>query len=339
MRDAVALTRFAVPMSVIHQFEQDPNAVRIQKLLFYVCKNRWESDSTRLDSCSWRSLIEEIREKYPTIEALRSRLAHQIGTLNKSAEYALIGQIILSVFERLYAQDATTAIAAPRLLTALDQDVNVSRIKKLLIYTCRKYWEANSYVIEQIATSELLDELMEQYATLEALRSGLSKIVKTLNKPAEYSLVAEIVLREVEPLYGEKNSSAIAEPIEPVNLFDIRQEILKYANPLKAKILLFSSIYYRFEFYSQDWSNLKLYSLDGLLRTVLTQVETIEQFEQLLNEKASDLREPDTYLEIVPILVRSLKLNYNPLRQTLLTSLRTSSVADRTLASSTKPAL
>ncbi|MGG6268272.1 hypothetical protein ACQ4M3_22440 [Leptolyngbya sp. AN03gr2] len=338
MHDSIALTRCPVPMSVIHQFEQDPNAVRIQKLLFYVCRNRWESDSTRLDAANWRSLIEEVREKYSTIEGLRSRLAHQIGTLNKSAEYALIGQIILSVFERIYAQEAATEITTPKPLQ-IDQDVNVSRIKKLLIYTCRKYWEANSYIIEQTLTSELLNELMEQYATLEEVRSGLNIVVKTLNKPAEYAVVAESILHEVEPIYGTKNSHPVVEQIERVDLFNVRQEILKYANPLKAKILLFSSVYYSFEFCSQDWSNLKLYSLDGLLRTVLTQVETIEQFEQLLNEKASYLKEPETYLEIVPILVRSLKSNYTQLRQNLLTSLRTSSVADRTLASSTKPSL
>jgi hypothetical protein len=323
---------------VISQLEQDPNAIRIQKLLFYVCKNCWESDSTRLDALSWRSLIEEVRETYPTIEQLRSRLTHQIGTLNKSVEYIPIGQIILSVLERVYAQNATTIVTALKRSTTLDQDVNVSRIKKLLIYTCRRYWEANSYVIEQISTSDLIDELMQQYSTLEELRSGLNKIVKTLNKPVEYLLVAEIIIREVEPFYDKKDAISESFEAERIDLFDVRREILKYTNPLKAKVLLFSSVYYMFEFCPQDWSNLKLYSLDGLLRTVLTQAETIDKFEQLLNGKASQLKESETYLEIVPVLIRSLKSNYNHLRQNLLISLNTSSVADTTLASSTKPA-
>lgn len=336
MHDSITPTRFAVPLSVIDQFEQDPNAVRIQKLLFYVCKNRWESDKTRLNAVSLRFLIETACEQYPTIEQLRSRLASQIGTLNKSAEYALIGQIILSGLERIYAQDATTIITASKPSKKLEQDVNLSRIKKLLIYTCREYWETNSSVIEQISTSELFDELIERYSTLEELRSNLNRVVKKLNKFVEYSLVAEMILREVKPLYSQKNS--VPELIDRVDLFDVREEILKYANPLKAKILLFSSLYYRFDFCAQDWSNLKLYSLDGLLRTVLTQVETIDEFEQLLTEKASDLKESEAYLETVPILVRSLQSNYTQLRQTLLTSLRISSVADSTLASSTKPA-
>ncbi len=341
MSDSIALSRFAVPPCVVSQFEQDPNALRIQKLLLYVCKNRWESDSAHLDTASWRSLIEEVKATHPTIEQLRSRLAYQIGTLNKSVEYAPIGQMILAVLERVYAQNETTIVTVPKRSTTLDQDVNINRIKKLLIYTCRFYWEANSQVIEQTAVSDLIDELIKRYSSLEELRSSLSKIVKTLNKPIEYALVAEIILREVETIYGRKRLSFVVDrPIfEPLNLFDIRREILKYANPLQAKILLFSSAYYPFEFCIQDWSNLKLYSLDGLLRTVLTQVETIEALQQLLNDKANQLHNPESYLEIVPILTRSLKSNYSALRQSLLLSLKTSSIADTTLASSTRAIL
>jgi len=204
MHDLITPTQFTVLPNAISQFQKDPNALRIQKLLFYVCKNRWESDSTRLNALSWRSLIEETREAYPTIEQLRSRLIYQIGMLNKSAEYTPIGQMILSVLERVYAQNAATMVTTPKRLTKLDQDANVYRIKKLLIYTCRQHWEANLSVIEQLTTSELIDELMQRYTTLEKLRSGLSKSVRTLNKPVEYSLVSEVILREVESLYGNR---------------------------------------------------------------------------------------------------------------------------------------
>ncbi|MBD1846485.1 hypothetical protein H6F89_24275 [Cyanobacteria bacterium FACHB-63] len=342
MRESITPIGATLPsaiLNVIGELQYNPNAARIQKLLFYICRDEWESDCTRLDALSWYSLIEEVRQAYPTIAQLRSRLTYQIGTLNKSAEYALIGQIILSILERAYAQDATTIVTAPKRSTTLDQDVNISRIKKLLIYTCRRYWEANSSAIDQASTAELLNELMQRYPTLEDLRSGLSTIVKTLNKPTEYSLIAEIILREVELFYGEKESRSEPAQAERIDLFDVRREILKYTNPLKAKILLFSAVYYVFEFCPQDWSNLKLYSLDGLLRTTLTQVETIDEFQQLLIHKASQLKEPETYLEIVPILTRSLKSSYNTLRQTLLISLSASSVADATLASSTQPSL
>jgi hypothetical protein len=318
---------------IVSQFEQDPNAIRIQKLLVYVCRNYWDSEMPRFDANSWRSLIEEIKASYPTIEELRSQLALQIGTLNKATEYVHIGQIILCLLERVYAQAIVKAPRTPK----LEQDIHINRIKKLLIYTCRKYWEVNSYVIEQTSVSELIDELLKQYPSREELRSGLAKVVKTLNKSVEYSLIAEIIVREVEPLYGESKLIATdLDSTEPINLFEIRREIVNSVNPLQAKVLLFSSVYYLFEFCQQDWSNLKLYSLDGLLRSIVIQAETIDELQQLLNSKASQLKNSETYLEIVPVLVRSLKKNYDELRQNLQLSSRISSVADSTTANSTR---
>ncbi|MCU0552088.1 MAG: hypothetical protein MUC48_22355 [Leptolyngbya sp. Prado105] len=324
---------------IVSQFEQDPNAIRIQKLLCYVCRNQWQSEIARFDVSQWRSLIDEVKAIHPTFEQLRSKLTHQIGTLNKSKEYAAVGQIVLSVLERAYAQDAVTIVTAPKRSTQLEQDINIHRIKKLLIYTCKQYWEANSYVIEQASVSDLIDELIKKYASAEDLRSGLHQIVKTLNKSVEYSLIAEIILRAVEPLYGKSQERVALDHTQPIDLFDVRREILKSANPLQAKVLLFSSVYYLFEFCQQDWSNLKLYSLDGLLRTVVIQAETIEEFQQLLNGKASQLKDAETYLEIVPVFVRSLKKNYDSLRQRLQLAASISSVADTTIAHATRAIL
>lgn len=321
---------------IVNQFDQDPSAIRIQKLLVYVCRNHWESEMSLFDASQWRSLIEEVRIAYPTLDQLRSRLTHQIGTLNKSKEYAAIGQIILSVLEGLYAEGAVTMVSASRRSTKLEQDINIHRIKKLLIYTCKKYWEANSYIIEQTALPDLIDTLIKQYPTTAELRSGLNKMVKTLNKSVEYALIAEIIIREVEPLYGNDQPADNLALCDPIDLFDIRCAILKSANPLQTKVLLFSSVYYLFEFCEQDWSNLKLYSLDGLLRTVVIQSATIEELQQLLNSKASQLRDPDTYLEIVPVLIRSLKKDYNDLRQKLQQVSSVSSLADTTIARSTR---
>lgn len=325
---------------IVSQFEQNPNAIRIQKLLIYVCRNHWESEICRFDTIHWRSLIEEVKSTHPTLEKLRSQLTQQIGTLNKSAEYALIGQIILSGFERLYVENESNRVADSKLSTKLEHDIHISRIKKLLIYTCRKYWEANSYVIEQTPVAALIDELLKQYPSAEELRSGLAKVVKTLNKTVEYSLIAEIIVREIAPLYGTSKPPARAnlEKFEPIDLFDIRREILKFANPLQTKILLFSSAYYLFKFCPQDWSNLKLYSLDGLLRTVVLQAETIEELQHFLSSKAAQLSEPEPYLEIVPVLVRSLKQNYDSLRQQLKSTSRTG-IADATTANSTRALL
>jgi hypothetical protein len=329
---------------VIQQLEQDANALRIKKLLLYVCKNWWENDATRLNVISLASLVEEIRQTHLTVEHLRSRLTHLVGTLNKSAEYFSIAHTIASALEILYTQE-TTAIAVPKspvpqdpIIEKLEQEVQVIRIKKLLICACRKYWEANPKVIEQIALKELIDDLIELHPTFDQLRSGLNAVVKTLNKPIEYFAITEIILREVEVRYGKANEpQPISETVEgTIDLFDIRLEILKYANPLQTKILLFSVAYYLFEFRNQDWLNLRLYSLDGLLRTVLSQTSSLEDLQQKLQSKAQYLGQSEQYVEIVPVIVKSLKSKYTLLQRQIQKIMQSSSVADMTCAGSTQ---
>jgi hypothetical protein len=198
---------------VIHQLEQDVNALRIKKLLLYVCKNWWENDATRLSVISLSSLIEEIQQTHLTVEHLRSRLTHSVGTLNKSADYFPIAHTIASALEILYAQETTeisvakSPIPQDPIVKTLEQDAQLIRIKKLLICACRKYWEANPKVIEQIDLKELIDELIELHPTFDQLRSSLNAVVKTLNKPIEYFAIAEIILREVEVRYGKASQT------------------------------------------------------------------------------------------------------------------------------------
>jgi hypothetical protein len=328
---------------IVRQLEQDIYALRIKKLLLYACKDWWESDTTRLSVVSLDHLIAETQQKYPTLEHLRSRLTHLVGTLNKSAEYVQIATLIATSLEPLYDTVDLATLPEPTnpIAQKLEQDVNLSRIKKLLICICRKYWEANPYVIEQIKLDELLDELVKMYPSIAALSDGLANTVKTLNKPIEYALIAETILQAVKPLYAESGESKKPEiqresQPEPIDLFDVRLEIMKYANPLRAKIVLFSLAYYRFEFRSQDWMNLKLYSLDGLLRSVLSQSILAEDLHHKLHHIAQHLNEPEQYAEVVQVIMKALKPSYINLQRQIQQATQIGSVADVTRANSTQ---
>ncbi|MBW4418634.1 MAG: hypothetical protein KME13_05340 [Myxacorys californica WJT36-NPBG1] len=373
MSDASAL--------IAHQFERDTHAVRIKKLMLYACKDWWENDSARLSAIDLEELVDELRQRYPTLERLRSHLNHLVGMLNKSAEYQVVAQFITTELSVLYVtsgsdSEATTQIVSSsqpvtphaKIAHLLESDANLSRIKKLLICVCRKYWEANPYVIEQTLLTDLLQELTKAYATLDCLRVGLAAAVKTLNKPIEYALIAEAILQVIEPLYSieippakppRPTATDLAPTAEayspskplPIDLFDLRLEIFKYTNPLRAKILLFSLAYYRFEFRSQDWSNLKLYSLEGLLRTILSQAVStectsnrtaLEDLQHRLQEMAQQFSDPselgggNEYLDVGQALVKALKPNYSVLQQQIQHALQSGSAADITCASPTQ---
>jgi hypothetical protein len=327
---------------IVRQIEQDVNVLRIKKLLLYACKDWWESDSTRLSVVSLEHLVAETQQKYPTLEQLRSRLMHLVGTLNKSAEYVQVATLIATSLEPLYDTVDLATLPAPTnpIVQKLEQDVHLSRIKKLLICVCRKYWEANPYVIEQIKLDELLDELVKMYLSIASLSDGLANTVKTLNKPIEYALIAETILQAVKPLYSESTEPKKPETQkesqpEPIDLFDVRLEIMKYANPLRAKIILFSLAYYRFEFRSQDWMNLKLYSLDGLLRSVLSQSILAEDLQHKLHHIAQHLNEPEQYTEVVQVIIKALKPSYINLQRQIQQAAQIGSVSDVTRANST----
>ncbi|NDJ18077.1 hypothetical protein [Myxacorys almedinensis] len=378
MSDASAL--------IADRLERDTHVVRIKKLMLYACNDGWESDSARLSAADLTELIDELHQRYPTVEHLRSRLNHLVGTLNKSIEYQSVAHLITVALSALYSAgisnpESTQIRSLPQLRPTtpqanvaeiLEQDANLSRIKKLLICVCRKYWEANPYVIEQTPLADLLHELTKRYSKLGSLRDGLAAAVKTLNKPIEYALVAEAILQVIEPLYeteaasGQQAQSTVMDgflqttaqaptPFKPmpVNLFDVRLEIFKHTNPLRAKILLFSLAYYPFEFRSHDWANLKLYSLEGLLRTVLSQAiatgypspaMALEELRHKLQTMAQQFSDPaelggidrNDYLTVGQALMKALTPNYAALQHQIQQASQSGSAADITCASSTE---
>ncbi|PSB17595.1 hypothetical protein C7B65_18070 [Phormidesmis priestleyi ULC007] len=332
---------------IVCQLEQDANAVRIKKLILYACKNWWENDLNRLSVISLQSLVQELRYLNPTLERLQYKLKLLVGTLSKQEEYLQVANTIIENLAALYrtapAIEKTPISTNPldgiggelqtQITQALEQAANSSsRIKKLMICAALKYWETDPIKVEQAEIKKLISELAHQYPTIESLQIGLAAIVKSLNKPIEYAAIANMILREMGKLYvqedgvplqeaaGVLTSQALNQPIcqtaDPaLSLFDIRLEIIKFANPLRAKILLFSLVYYPFTGKEQDWSNLKLYSLEGLLRSVTTVCSSLEALQLKLEEMAHQLNQPEEYLAVASVILKSVKPGYAELQQ------------------------
>ena len=350
---------------IVCQLEQDANAVRIKKLILYACKNWWENDLDRLSAISLQSLVQELRYLNPTLEHLHYKLKLLVGTLSKQEEYLQVADTIIGNLAGLYrtatAIEKTTISTNPldgiggelqtQITQALEQAANSSRIKKLMICAARKYWETDPIKVEQAEIKKLISELAHQYPTIESLQIGLAAIVKSLNKPIEYASIANMILREMGKLYVQEDriplqkmaddltSQALNQPIRQtadptISLFDMRLEIIKFANPLRAKILLFSLVYYPFSGKEQDWSNLKFYSLEGLLRSVTIVCSSLEALQLKLEEMAHQLNQPEDYLAVANVILKSVKPGYAELQQQQQ-ALETSA-ADITRADSTQ---
>ncbi|MEB3357865.1 MAG: hypothetical protein VKK04_14135 [Synechococcales bacterium] len=124
---------FPVCEAIAHQLAQDPQALRVKKLLVLLCRSVWERDAQRLDCIPWESLVRELYQRAQTSDQLRAALNSAVRTLNKRTEYGAIARTILQACEPLYWDAAnsggeirsnsavpTTGIMEPAIAATID---------------------------------------------------------------------------------------------------------------------------------------------------------------------------------------------------------------------------
>ncbi|MCY7276736.1 MAG: hypothetical protein LH702_24130, partial [Phormidesmis sp. CAN_BIN44] len=162
MADHRALPSEQTSSEIVRRLEQDANAVRVKKLILYACKNWWENDPDRLSVISLQSLVQELRYLNPTLEHLQYKLHLLVGTLSKQEEYLQVATTIIENLTGLYRivtpiekttintnpLDAIGGELQDQITKILEQEVDSSRIKKLMICAARKHWEADPLQVD-----------------------------------------------------------------------------------------------------------------------------------------------------------------------------------------------
>ncbi len=97
------------------------------------------------------------------------------------------------------------------------------------------------------------------------------------------------------------------------NLYDLKQEIMQYTNPLRAKIMLFYAIY-QIDTSEQHWSIVRTCTLDDLLiRMFQHHGKDINEIQNQLMEVANSSiegLEPEDNVQAVSAIVESIKHFY-----------------------------
>jgi hypothetical protein len=199
---------------VLQGLEQDHHLLRIKKLLVYACYNRWESNQARLNTFSTKTLLQALLEIEPNFEQLKVYLNTVVQTLNKSAEYTLIANIIIRHIESLYLPVERST--PPEVLLShysetahdLEQDQDALRIKKLLFAACGYAWENEAAKLQSVEISDLVQRLHQTVPKLVNLEAVLRSIVQTLNRQYEYTIVAHKIIQAVSHWYDTTVSSS-----------------------------------------------------------------------------------------------------------------------------------
>ncbi len=356
--------------AIARELEQHENATRIKKLIVYASQERWENDIIILERYQLRDLIQEIINSKPTLEQLSSDLDELVKTLNRQTEYYAIANIIINQLGKLYSEPTElTQVVVFRtetpILTSeahsnldkiareLEQDTNSLRIKKLIYYVCKGTWENDSNRLAGLNIPNLIQELIQTYSTLNQLTSAITSQVQTLNRQAEYSIIANTIISKLESLYSDSSESTLVKarknvkanhPVESgkqqskpeqsiveieqkeieqkeieqkkrtYDVFDLRLEVMKYTNPLRAKLLLFSVLYHPFKATRQDWYLIRAQTLDDLLFQVFDSYKTIEELESKLYSMAKCLDASDENTQAASAIAQCMSRFYGKAR-------------------------
>ncbi|VXD24814.1 conserved hypothetical protein [Planktothrix serta PCC 8927] len=230
---------------------------------------------------------------------------------------------------------------------SLETDPNSTRIKKVLLCAYNGKWENDTQILNGINLNGLLENIYQKHPQFEPLRIILNNILSRLNKKNEYSRVVHTIEEQVSQLYfqsvpvetqatnqasitasetvkispEELNSlsSAYLSQGSPAysirnisDLFNVRFKIMQHTNPLRAKLVIFSSLEREFNYRDEDWSQLKNQSLDDLLSQLLQTFPNLERLKSHLYKMAEYLEDVDENIQVVTVILDALSPYYEP---------------------------
>ncbi|GBO52435.1 serine/threonine kinase [Pseudanabaena sp. lw0831] len=275
---------------------------------------------------SQNSLVDE-----PLNESLDAELPSEQQSSFKEDELSLFDDPYLDDNSDIYAWVAHN----------IDIDAQQMRLKKLLFYTYQDVWESDLRQLNSIDWASLLRELVSFMPTFLQLQALLQEAVQRVSKPAEYIAIGNLLLTKLEPLYPDRNEEnnleAIVPPIVPIinqyslplnnqsrskipfdpriaiDLFDLRLELMRFTSSMRAKILLFSVLYYPFDPDRDNWHDLGSHRLDGLLRQLFYAYPSFEKVEKSIWQIARSLSEPSAYDQAASYILQVVKTLYDQL--------------------------
>jgi class 3 adenylate cyclase len=351
------MTTDALLANALRNLSTHTHSLRIKKLVFAAYQQAWENDPKVLEQFDLRSMLLSLRDRHPTLADLEEQLQKVVAGLNRQDLYSEVTDAIVKQVQPWYGrslfQNPETTDAEQTQLTVrsveercraiadqFDQSPHALRLRKLLHCLCHGGWENDPDRLNQLYLPGLIQQILTLAPKPQDLNYRLGRIVKHLNRQAQYARLAKQIVLGMQPLYQSQTEllpevTGLVEPSGPsggsdvgeyttltapgrqgsqgdhpaelttlhgtlshpmpgevgngrprrdrTSLFDLRGDIIQYANPLRAKILLYSCLYGPFGYTSQDWSMLSRRTLDDLLQQIFVYCPTYTDLDSKLS--------------------------------------------------------
>jgi adenylate cyclase len=257
---------------IAHRIEHSNQARRIKKLILWTCREQWEKDPIALDQIPLGEIIPELVGVASNVSQLRALLNKGVQSLNKPVEYEQVASLIMDYLQPLYAHDAPSRqVTSP--------DANSSPLD----------WQPLSNQKEPVALQP------ESAVPVPVLP----------DVPSSGSLAT---VQSKDSSVSESNHYARAE--DACNVFDLRVNLMKRTNSLRAKLLIFSVVQHVITSSDRSWLLLGQHRLDDLLSQLLKTCTTCAELEIKLGEAAAAQNSPDEYAQVAETLIRVLQPCY-----------------------------
>ncbi len=269
---------------IASNFKQHPEITRIKKLLFCAYKKRWENSSRVLIKYRTKFLVQELYERESTIKDFQQAMNAVVETLNKKQKYQMLADFIVDQVKCLYQssealmthnkETETTGSKFTAIKGSDPHEINSAPIDTKL----KKIPEPDHLALST-------QSQVESYTSDEALEleESLSEEVYKATQQAEES---------------------------DYSMFDLRYEITRYTTPLRIKILLFSTLYYKISFHEQDWSLMMSHQLDSLIQQLIKMFPTLPELETRLYATAKTFDDQEGLTQTVGAVLQSLRPFY-----------------------------
>lgn len=262
--------------SIAAYLEQNPERLRIKKLLYAIVHETWENNPRVLNPQEMTHLVEQLHDRAPTAEDLTYHLDRIIKRLNRQDRYREVARFIGDALQPLYAPEDKTVLS-------------VSREHTMPLTSPTMLSTQNS------GGTGTTGDLMTTVTRLESLDSFSAD--ETMAQP---------------PPAPPPNPALSQEPRSRnrANLYSLRLEIMRYTNPLRAKILLLSTVRSPFAFTPQDWLTLKTKTLDELLQETFTYCTSYADLESKLTIISHCLENADDNAQAASTILKAMKPFY-----------------------------
>lgn len=303
--------------AVARNLERHAEAHRIHKLIYGVCHQTWENDMLRLQSHPLLDLLELLHQKAPSLAYLAVMLNQKAATLNRKLVYMQVAHIICELMRPVYsdglvpapatAPPGQGAIAAPipnasspspHTQTAFSEEAEIAPILEPITQT-DSGWDEIVESVTQAEWAPAMNCLNRHEMTLPEIPSELLEEGLQEQPYSGYDIGADSASDEETQAFRDRS-----------DLFELRLQIIRYANPLRAKLILFSSLYHTFDFSSQDWLLLKDATLEDLLRQLFKTYHNMDEVDVNLTRAAYAMPNIDPQDATVASLMRAIAPYY-----------------------------